>query len=88
VKARATRALKRKKIKEELESKEPKKEVDPNIFNRTCFICINRYPQELSVINREIDTKKISIRVCPSCQLGMTKFLPIRADQFIESVIE
>lgn len=87
VKARAQRALKRKKNKEE--DGETKKVVEePSIFDRTCFICINRYPQELSQIHREIDAVKHSIRVCPSCQLGMTKFLPIRADHFIESVIE
>ena len=82
------RALKRKKVKEELENK-PKKEVDKfDIFNRTCFICLNRHPQTLTLLNREIDTVRQSIRVYPSCQLGMTKFLPIRADMFITSVSE
>lgn len=79
--------------KETLKKKKAKIEkvasYDPGpIISRTCFVCMNRFPDILHCVTRHIDTWVISIRVCPSCQVGLTKFTPMRANSIIESTIE
>lgn len=67
----------------------PRKEIkkvlsyDPGpIVPRTCFICINRYPDALTNMSRTIEGKTFKIRICNSCQLGIRKFTPANASAF------
>lgn len=49
---------------------------------RTCFICTNRFPDALQNMSRTIEDRPISIRICPSCGVGIRKFTPANASAF------
>lgn len=57
------------------------------IIRRTCFICGNRHPGIIPLMHRVIDNETVSIRVCGSCKIGITKFTPARDNMFGYPVI-
>ncbi len=57
-------------------------DIYPLIITTTCFVCMNRFPSPLGILDRNIGGQIISIRICVSCQKNMSLYNGISTSAF------
>ena len=57
-------------------------DIYPLIITTTCFVCMNRFPSPLGILDRNIGGQIISIRICVSCQKNMSLYNGISTSSF------